>query len=60
MSDRVDALALQALDAKGILDKHKFAELIIKETMQIVAKNTSWNGYIDAASAVILHFKIGD
>lgn len=35
----------------------KFAELVIKETMQVVAKNIAWNGYINAAEAVIEHFR---
>jgi hypothetical protein len=39
------------------LDAEKFAELIIKETMQVVAKNVAWNGYLNAAEAVIEHFK---
>jgi hypothetical protein len=35
----------------------KFAELVIKETMQVVAKNVAWNSYLNAAEAVIEHFK---
>lgn len=35
----------------------KFAELIIKETMQVVANTVAWNGYLNAAEAVIEHFK---
>ena len=31
MNDRIDVLALQALDAKGGLDRHKFAELILQD-----------------------------
>jgi hypothetical protein len=31
--------------------------LVIKETMQVVAKNIAWNGYLNAAEAVIEHFK---
>ena len=30
MNERIDVLALQALDAKGGLDRHKFAELIVR------------------------------
>ena len=37
--------------------KEKFAELIIKETMQVVANTVAWNGYLNAAEAVIEHFK---
>ena len=33
----------------------KFAELIVKETM---AKNISWNGYLDAVEAVAKHFGV--
>ena len=36
----------------------KFAELIVKETMGIVAKNISWNGYLDAVEAVAKHFGV--
>lgn len=35
----------------------KFAELIIKEAMQVVANNTPQNVYLTAAHAVIEHFK---
>ena len=31
MNERIDVLALQATDSKGGLDRHKFAELIVKE-----------------------------
>jgi hypothetical protein len=30
MNDKIDQLALQATDSKGGLDRHKFAELIVK------------------------------
>ena len=36
----------------------KFAELIVKETMQVVANNIAWNGYLNAAEAVIEHFGV--
>lgn len=36
----------------------QFAELIIKETMQVVANNVAWNGYLNAAEAVIEHFGV--
>jgi hypothetical protein len=35
----------------------KFAELIVKETMQVVANNLPQNTYLDVAYAVIDHFK---
>ena len=31
MNERIDVLALQATDNKGGLDRHKFAELIVRE-----------------------------
>ena len=39
------------------LDEQKFAELIVKETMQVVANNLPQNTYLDVADAVIEHFK---
>jgi len=38
-------------------DKEKFAELIVRETMQVVANNLPQNTYLDVADAVIEHFK---
>lgn len=35
----------------------KFAELVIKETMRVVASNLPSNTYLDVADAVIQHFK---
>ena len=35
----------------------KFVELIVKETMQVVANNLPPNTYLDVADAVIEHFK---
>ena len=35
----------------------KFAELIVKETMQVVASNLPQNTYQDVANAVLKHFK---
>jgi len=37
--------------------REKFAELIVKETMQVVANNLPQNTYLDVADAVIEHFK---
>ena len=36
----------------------KFAELIVKETMQVVANQLPSNQYIDVAHAVIGHFGV--
>jgi len=36
----------------------KFAELIIKETMQVVANQLPSNQYLDVAHAVIEHFGV--
>ena len=35
----------------------KFAELIVKETMQVVANQLPSNQYLDVAHAVIEHYK---
>jgi hypothetical protein len=35
----------------------KFAELIVKETMQVVANQLPSNVYLDVANAVIKHYK---
>jgi hypothetical protein len=66
MNERIRQLAEQAttyIDPSandGIcwnFDKEKFAELIVKETMQVVANNLPPNTYLDVADAVIEHFK---
>jgi hypothetical protein len=36
----------------------KFAELIVKETMQVVANQLPSNQYLDIAHAVIKHFGV--
>ena len=38
----------------------KFAELIVKETMQVVANNLPQNTYLDVADAVIEHFGVAE
>jgi hypothetical protein len=38
-------------------DKEKFAELIVKETMRVVANQLPSNQYLDVAHAVIEHYK---
>lgn len=35
MNERIDVLALQATDSKGGLDRHKFAELIVRECAKV-------------------------
>lgn len=38
--------------------EQKFAELIVKETMQVVANTLPQNTYLDVADAVIKHFGV--
>ena len=38
--------------------KEQYAELIVKETMQVVANNLPQNTYLDVADAVIEHFGV--
>jgi hypothetical protein len=67
MNERIRQLAEQAttyIDPSandGVcwnFDKEKFAELIVKETMQVVANNLPPNTYLDVADAVIEHFGV--
>ena len=67
MNERIKELAEQAttyIDPSandGVcwnFDKEKFAELIVKETMQVVANNLPPNTYLDVADAVIEHFGV--
>ena len=67
MNERIRQLAEQAttyIDPSandGIcwnFDKEKFAQLIVKETMQVVANNLPPNTYLDVADAVIEHFGV--
>ena len=37
--------------------QNRTAELIVKETMQVVANNLPQNTYLDVADAVIEHFR---
>jgi methylmalonyl-CoA mutase cobalamin-binding subunit len=39
-------------------DIEKFAELIVKETMQVVANQLPSNQYLDVAHSVIEHFGV--
>ena len=64
MNDRISKLIEECTDrhfSEGggfeTFDKEKFAELIVKETMQVVANNLPQNTYLDVADAVIEHFK---
>jgi hypothetical protein len=41
-------------------EMEKFAELIVKETMQVVANQLPSNQYLDVAHAVIEHYKDAD
>ena len=67
MNERIQQLAEQAttyIDPSandGVcwnFDKEKFAQLIVKETMQVVANNLPPNTYLDVADAVIEHFGV--
>ena len=40
-----------------IHELEKFAELMVKEVMQVVANNLPQNTYLNVADAVIEHFK---
>ena len=65
MNERIKQLAEQAGSTHkqnlGVYqfytdELEKFAELIVKETMQVVANNLPQNTYLDVADAVIEHF----
>jgi hypothetical protein len=71
MNERIKQLAEQARvkshwsidEARYLvnyLNEEKFAELIVKETMQIVANQLPSNQYLDVADAVIEHYKDND
>ena len=47
----------ETIEADSWTAAEKFAELIVKETMQVVANNLPSNTYLDVADAVIEHFK---
>jgi hypothetical protein len=61
MNERINELARQAskeaFPINSIAFMEKFAELIVKETMQVVANQLSSNQYLDVAHAVIEHYK---
>ena len=67
MNERIKQLAEQAgfyyTDKTGFItpagcDPAKFAELIVQETMQVVANQLPSNQYLDVADAVIKHFGV--
>ena len=67
MNERIRELlkqATQSVDTENRVwvfskvDQEKFAELIVKETMQVVANNLPQNTYLDVADAVIEHFGV--
>jgi phosphomevalonate kinase len=67
MNERIKELAEQAgpnivkeFDQEDIDFCEKFAELIVKETMQVVANQLPSNQYLDVAHAVIEHYKDND
>ena len=58
MNELIQALLLQSKNPNtGMVEEEKFAELIVKETMQVVSNNLPQNTYLDVADAVIEHFK---
>ena len=58
MHERIKELYTQASKDLDITQDilQKFAELIVKETMQVVANQLPGNQYLDVAHAVIEHF----
>ena len=65
MNERIRQLAEQAgiyklnlSDETEYWIMEKFAELIVKETMQVVANQLPSNQYLDVAQAVIEHFGV--
>jgi hypothetical protein len=67
MNERIQKLAREAALAEGwgpgvwqTTFTEKFAELIVKETMQIVARQLPSNQYLNVAHAVIEHYKDAD
>ena len=68
MTERIKQLAIEAkliasepngFDQNNLSKaQQKFAELIVKETMQAVANQLPSNQYLDVADAVIKHFGV--
>ena len=64
MNERIKELAKEAareMNETGTYSEpkfqEKFAELIVKDTMQVVANQLPSNQYLDVANAVIEHYK---
>ena len=70
MNERIKELAIEAKlissESNGFdptrlsIAQQKFAELIVKETMQVVANQLPSNQYLDVVHAVIEHYKDAD
>ena len=60
MNERIDVLALQATDSKGGLDRHKFAELIVRECIEqvITGPNGPAHYAVEAALRLKKHFGV--
>jgi len=68
MNERIKELAKQAYEdvientpsflVTKELYEQKFAELIVKQTMQVVANQLPSNQYLDVADAVLKHFGV--
>jgi len=54
MNERIDVLALQATDSKGGLDRHKFAELIVRECANIGERYA--DGNYEVYNQILAHF----
>ena len=67
MNERIKELEAQCWESRSHpnaqaamgdrFNTEKFAELIVKETMQVVANQLPSNVYLDVADAVITHFE---
>ena len=60
MNNRIDVLAGQALDRKGGLDRHKFAELIVRECAQVADQwvDDEDNGHNLVSAKLKKHFGV--
>ena len=62
MNERIKELAeeasKEAFPLVSMAWMEKFAELIVKETMQVVANQLPSNQYLDVAHSVIEHFGV--
>ena len=59
LEEFIEALKKEPNDFYGfrVSELQKFAELIVQETMQVVANQLPSNQYLDVAQAVIEHYK---